>query len=282
MKEIDGAQVRIWLGRRTRDAHKGTFGRLLVVAGSPGMAGAALLCGRGAVRSGAGLVVFGVDEDLFPVMTTGLPEAICRHRNGLSFDPALYVAICLGPGLGTGEAARRLLASALAEWEGPLVLDADGLNLVALHGMKGDLRRTKASLVLTPHPGEASRLLGRTDIASRREDAATDLAEETGGVALLKGAGTLIAAAGDDGDVLLYRNPTGNPGMATAGSGDVLCGVIGALCARGLGPLEAATSGAYLHGLSGDLAAAALGETGLIAGDIADFLPQAFYRTIGK
>jgi NAD(P)H-hydrate epimerase len=279
MKEIDGGQVKDGLGRRPTDSHKGTFGRLFVLAGSPGMAGAALLAGRAAYRSGAGLVVFGVDEGLFPVMAVGLPEAICRSREGLALDSGAYDALCMGPGLGTDGNALQLLKKVLSEWKGPLVLDADGLNLVALHGLAGDLARSEARIVLTPHPGEAARLLDRKDVNSRREDAVRELARMTDSVVLLKGAGSLIAAPGGEGEV--YRNPTGNPGMATAGSGDVLAGAIGALCAGGLDPFESAVSGAYLHGLAGDLAAAALGQTGLMAGDIAEFLPQAFYKTIG-
>lgn len=270
---------------RPREAHKGDFGHLLVVAGSLGKSGAAVLAARAAVRSGAGLVTAAVPEPIVGVveaasletMTSVLPASASGEISADALGPLERQAvgkqaIALGPGLGGSEGAAEVIRVFCLSSSVPLVLDADGLNAFA--GRLSDLQAREGSTVLTPHPGELGRLLGtstaevvRTRLASVRR-----AAQEAGAVVILKGRATLIA----DPRGAVYVNPTGNPGMATGGTGDVLTGVIGALLAQGASALEAARLGAYVHGLAGDRAASALGERSLAAGDLLDSLPGAF------
>ena len=273
------------LPRRARDAHKGTFGTVQVVAGSRGMAGAAVLTGRAALRGGAGLVRVACPANVQDVVAAGHPcyttIGIRQHTDG-TFGEGVAAELvevaraadiaAVGPGLGQGESVSafvRGLVGGLPEL--PIVLDADGLNAVApfAEGFPGRAE----PLVLTPHPGEFARLLGTTvaEVIANRELLAVAFAAKTGVVLLLKGANTLVT----DGKKV-YRNTTGNPGMATGGSGDVLTGVIAALVAQGLSAFDAAALGAFVHGRAGDIAATDLGQTALVATDILDSLPAAF------
>jgi ADP-dependent NAD(P)H-hydrate dehydratase len=273
------------LPRRAADAHKGTFGTVQVVAGSRGMAGAAILTGRGALRGGAGLVRVACPANVQDVVAGGHPcyttIGIRQHTDGtfgegtagelVELARAADVA-AVGPGLGQGESVSafvRGLVGGLPEL--PIVLDADGLNAVApfAEGFPGRAE----PLILTPHPGEFARLLGVpvAEVVEKRDLLAVAFAAQTGVVLLLKGANTLVT----DGK-RLYRNTTGNPGMATGGSGDVLTGVIAGLVAQGLSAFDAAALGAHVHGRAGDLAATQLGQTALVATDILDHLPAAF------
>ncbi|MBQ9930736.1 MAG: NAD(P)H-hydrate dehydratase [Firmicutes bacterium] len=258
--------VHTFIRKRSRELHKGDCGRVLIIAGKKGMAGAAVLCARGAFRAGAGLVKVSISEDLFPVIQVGVPEATCISRE-LSYetfrDPDVIV---FGPGIGTEDTNLTLLKTVFEHSAGKtVVLDADGLNLLAANP---DLRNfCQGDLILTPHPGEAARLLGCTskEIQQDRPRAVKLLAETFGATAVLKGSGTLVATS----EGAAYITAKGNPGMATGGSGDVLAGVIGALAGQGLTPEQAAASGVYIHGLAGDLAAEKTGEYGLMASDIA-------------
>jgi len=274
------------LAPRRADSNKGDFGRVLVVAGSRGMSGAAILCATAALRGGAGLVRVAVPAGILPIvaagnpcyMTAPLPEDEAGRLSDGGAAELLALAgasdvVAAGPGLSRADGISRLVTTLVERGEGPLVLDADGLN--ALAGHTEVLRRRAAAgraAVLTPHPGEFARLAG-TDIptvqANRRE-MAVRFAADNGAVLLLKGHGTLVT----DGR-RLYQNPTGNPGMATGGSGDVLTGLIAALLGQGLPPFEAAQLGAYLHGLAGDLARADIGEVSLIATDLLTYLARA-------
>ncbi|MCL2111649.1 MAG: NAD(P)H-hydrate dehydratase [Clostridiales bacterium] len=256
--------------KRKRDASKGDFGRVLVIAGSKGMAGAAILCARGALRAGAGLVSFFVPDELLPIVQTAVPEATCLTEPLSPEALAVYDAIAVGPGLGTSERVREIVSYVLENYGGAIVLDADALNIIAGTNIKLD-----PDTIITPHPGEASRLLGTpTDVVQARRDAAAAfLAEAYGCVSVLKGAGTLVSTT--DPSLKIYLNTTGNPGMATGGSGDVLTGVIASFAAQGMNTLTAAQAGVYVHGLAGDLAAEGLGEAGLIAGDLPDAIAKA-------
>lgn len=274
------------LPARRRDAHKGDFGRVLVAAGSPSMPGAAALCAMAALRGGAGLVRVMTDESVVPIVAAlapcatfvPLPNEAKRRTAALrgAIDPCDVVAA--GPGWGVSPASAALL-EALLDAKKPLVLDADGLNVLCTlrNWPQRVMRRTAQghAAVLTPHPGEFRRLVKGVDRSVRsldeRQAAAMELAKRCGGIVVLKGAGTVVT----DG-ARVYVNRTGNPGMATGGSGDVLTGLIGSLIAQRLEPLEAAVLGVWLHGLAGDAAARDKGEASLIATDLIDRLPDAF------
>jgi NAD(P)H-hydrate epimerase len=274
---------------RPRDGHKGRFGHVLVIAGSRGMAGAAALCGASALRSGAGLVRIATVSEVQPTVASFEPSYMtyplpCDSLGQILFEaarpeldrliqPATVIAV--GPGLGHSRETEKLLRFLIVDTDKPLVVDADGLN--ALVGQTELLAGLKRPAVLTPHPGEFARLsgvpvstiqAGRVDVASAMARIADPL------VVVLKGAGTVVS----DG-TRYYVNTTGNPGMATGGSGDVLTGVIAALLGQKLPTFEAAQLGVFIHGLAGDIARDQHGETGLIAGDLVDALPDAFVHT---
>lgn len=272
------------LAPRPTDAHKGSFGRALVVAGSRGMSGAAVLCGSAALRGGAGLVQVATPASVQRVvaagnpcyMTVPLPEEAdgcvsVAAAGELADLVGTASAVAVGPGLGRAVGLPDLLRAVLTATKAPLVLDADALN--ALVDRLTDLRLHQGPVVLTPHPGEFARLLGCDvpAVQADRQQLAGRFATEHGTVVVLKGHGTIVT----DGTQLAV-NSTGNPGMATGGTGDVLTGLLAALLAQGLGPFAAAQLAVHLHGLAGDLARDALGETALIASDLLDYLPRAF------
>jgi len=270
--EITFKQIReLYLKPRTRNANKGDFGRVLIVAGSTGMTGAAILCAKGALRAGAGLVTVSVPTELFPIIQIAVPEAICVPRNLSSDFLAKYDSIVIGPGLGDSYDTWDVVMHILENYGGKLVLDADALNVLA-----GTKITFDTDTIITPHPGEAARMLGTTAeiIQSRRDASAAVLAEKFGCTVVLKGNGTIVAATNPS--LSLYVNTTGNPGMATGGSGDVLSGVIAAFLGQGMTAQTAACAGVYIHGFAGDLMAKEYGETSLVAGD----LPLGVARTI--
>jgi len=264
-----GEDLPALLPERWRSAHKGHFGHVLVIGGDSGLAGAARMAGEAAARCGAGLVSVATRSAHAGLQAAARPELMFQGIDtpdelGPLLSRASVVAI--GPGLGRDLWGRSLLRAALAG-DKPLVVDADGLNLLAIEPAFRD------NWILTPHSGEAARLLKMTPagVEADRFAAVEDLALRYGGVAVLKGAGSLIASKAD-GQVALCS--TGNPGMASGGMGDVLAGVIAALLAQGLPPFAAAKAGAHLHGLAGDLAAQTGGERGLLATDLLPFLRQ--------
>ena len=264
--------------RRNREIHKGSCGRILIAAGSVGMAGAAVLAARGALRSGTGLVQLHVPAEIFPIVQTGVLEATCLTDSLDNIDLSRYNAAAAGPGLGDSRESVEKVRILLDSFDGPLVLDADGLNIAAREDYFDLMRARGGRLIITPHMGEARRLMAK-DFSEKmtRRELAEALADKTGAVTVLKGAGTVVAAKGRK----TYTNTTGNPGMATAGSGDVLTGIITSFCGqrhsdgRPIEPLEAALAGVYIHGLAGDLGAEEKGEYGLIAGDIAEYTALA-------
>lgn len=266
--------------RRKRNIHKGDCGRILVIAGSLGMAGAAILCGRGALRSGAGLVRIATLEELFPIIQVGVPEATCVSRRSLNLDNTKYDAISAGPGLGEELEDADLIRKILQEYEGTFILDADGLNQIAKNNMQEELKNSLCKVIITPHLGEAARLLS-IDISTAkkmdRQELSRRLVKKTNATVVLKGEGTIVATPEGNS----YTNTTGNPGMATGGAGDVLTGIITSLSGQGLLPEDAAKAGVYLHGLAGDLGAQRFGEYGLIAGDIAEMTALAIKKTLG-
>jgi ADP-dependent NAD(P)H-hydrate dehydratase / NAD(P)H-hydrate epimerase len=279
-----GEELAELLPEREPGAHKGDYGHALIAAGSPGKAGAAILAARAAVRAGAGLVTAAVPDPILQTvdlgsiesMTLGLPSGTTGQIAERAADVLLDAAegktvLALGPGLGQEPATAAVIRRVVLECLLPLVLDADGVNAFA--GRAGELSGRRAETVLTPHPGELGRVLGisTAQIQEDRVAAARGAAEETGAIVVLKGHLTLVASG-----TAVFVNPTGNPGMATGGTGDVLTGLIAGLLAQGLDALDATLVAVYLHGLAGDLAASRLGEVSLAAGDLIEILPAAF------
>jgi NAD(P)H-hydrate epimerase len=280
-----GEELGSWLPERRADSHKGDFGHLLIVAGSAGMSGAAVLAARAAVRAGAGLVSLAVPESIrgechvgcLEAMTVSLGDAGDRafsreHVEALRGAAASRSALAVGPGVGGSDDALAAVRELVHGTYVPLVLDADGLNAFA--GRIDELAGRAGELVLTPHPGELARLLGSSVAAvqSDRISAAREAAARARAVVVLKGHQSLVAEP--DGELAI--NPTGNPGLASGGSGDVLTGVIGSLLAQAFETSAAARLGVYVHGLAGDLAAARLGERSLGASDLVAELSRAF------
>ena len=272
------------LPRRVADGHKGTYGKVLVVAGSRTMSGAAVLCGSAALRGGAGLVQVACPAAVQPVVAAGNPcyttLPIRQHADGAFSEGAAddvvepgraATVLAVGPGLGRTPDVAALVRELLSELpQLPAVVDADGLNVLA--PWADEFRGRPARLVLTPHPGEFARLTGGPvpETPYERAEQAVAFAARSGVVLVLKGAGTVVT----DG-TRVYRNPTGNPGMATGGAGDVLTGLVAALIGQQLPAFDAAVLGSWVHGRAGDLAAAVLGQTGLTATDLIGHLPAA-------
>lgn len=269
MERLDENDIARALPRRGRAAHKGDFGRVLIIAGGPGMGGAARLAGEACLRCGAGLVTIATAPDNVTGMLAGRPELICYGLHGVEELSSLLAAatvVAAGPGLGTGTWSRALFDAALA-CEKPLVLDADAINLLAATG-----QRPPPLTILTPHPGEAGRLLGSesAQVQSDRHGALQRLVDRTGGVVVLKGAGTLIGAP-DHVPALCTR---GNPGMAAPGMGDVLTGAIAAILAQCHDPWLAARAGVMAHALAGDDLARQGGGRGVLALELAEALTR--------
>ena len=271
--------------KRPATAHKGDMGCVFILAGSRGMTGAAHLAGMAALRSGAGLVTIGVPDAVYLVLAKRESELMIRpfpstSQGTLSLKGfseierfcATQNVLAIGPGLSQHITTQKLIRKVLQITELPLVIDADGLN--ALKGHLEVLTACRGRAILTPHPGEFCRVFGGKldDSDVTRKKRALDAAKRCGSVIVLKGHRTVVATPEGD----CHINTTGNPGMATAGSGDVLTGTIAALVGQGLSNFEAACLGGYIHGLAGDLAAQKIGPIGLTAGDLVRFLPEAF------
>jgi len=283
--ELLDDQVGTLLPLRTPTAHKGTFGHLLIVAGSTGKTGAAMLCANGGLRCGTGLVTLCVPHDLNPIFETTLCEAMtiplpsskgfCSIQDYPQLEEAVVGknGVALGPGVGIEKQTAELVKKLYCETNLPMVVDADGLNILA--GETGMIRNPAAARILTPHPGEMARLSGcsTADIQNNRLQAARDFAIKNKVYVVLKGAATVIAAP----DQRTAVCPTGNPGMAAGGMGDVLTGIIGGFLAQGLSPWAAACLGVYAHGLAGDRLAAKNNNffAGYLASELAAELPQA-------
>lgn len=278
-RQTEASLVKELLPVRPRKAHKGDFGKVLLLCGSKGLAGAAMLSARAALRAGSGLVYLGVPEAIYSAVCGACQSAVvfplvCREDGKLSMLAQNEIAarlpkmdaVLFGPGLGQSEEIFALLKWLLSACRAPLVLDADGIN--ALAGHIDLLRGSKCPVILTPHDGEFGRL-GADIQAKDRVLEAMRFARQTGCILLRKGWHTVIT----DGENV-YRNPTGNPGMATGGSGDVLAGILVSLLGQHIMPLEAAAAAAWIHGAAGDIAAREIGEYGLIPEDIIERIPR--------
>jgi len=276
------------LKARPANSHKGDFGKVCIVAGSVGMSGAAALAGRAALRAGAGLVRVATAKSALPIVASIEPSyttiPLAEDADGRISAKAINAilnavsendAVAFGPGVGVTTSLRLIVQTLLEQEQLRLVIDGDGLN--NLSALKSWPSRLRAELVLTPHPGEMKRLwsgLLREQLPRDRQQQAAQFAQQSKTTVVLKGAGTVVTNGQK-----VYVNKTGNPGMATAGSGDVLTGVITALMGQGLSNFDAAVLGVYVHGLAGDIAAKKLGQVSLIATDIIDSLSDAFIKT---
>ena len=275
------------LGDRPVQAFKNSFGHLLVIGGSPGKGGAPMLAGLSALRAGAGLVTVGTDRTVQRSIEETIPdlmvEGLYEFQDGkLRFDPAVLenlltgkTAVAIGPGLGVSEGTAELLQVVLAT-DLPVVLDADALNTMAIHR---NLLNLNDNRIITPHPGEAARLLERdtASVQADRVDAVNELRKVTGAVAVLKGAGTLVRGGRE-----LAVNTTGGPALAVAGSGDCLTGVIGAFVAQGMAAFDASWLGVYVHGLAGELAQTRFGVHGVTASAVSESIPGALMEIAGR
>ena len=279
--------------RRKPDANKGDFGHIFILAGSRRYSGAALLCAEGAMRAGAGLVTLGFPEKLTSSLIKTKPREAMLLPLPQTKEGTLALSgfakindflknadvLAIGPGLTRDKSTKALIRKVIRAAKKPLVIDADALNALAGHLKILQARRqtTKPATIITPHPGEMSRLLGITikKVQQDREKLALNFAKKYRSVVVLKGHNTVVADCSNK----LYINKTGNPGMATAGSGDVLTGMIAAFLGQGLNHYEAAKYGVYLHGLAGDLAAGEKTQISLIASDIIAKIPEAIKRS---
>lgn len=259
---------------RPASTHKGTYGHVAVIAGSPGRSGAAVMCARGAIRTGAGLVTVMTDPETAKLVHAGSIESMTWSGDDVGAFLQNKSSVLIGPGLADDDASYETVRSLVESVGLPAIIDASALNAFA--GRASELNPHALPRVITPHPGELARLLGTgtESIARDRIAAAREAARVSRCVVVLKGHQSLVAEP--DGHV--FVNPTGNPGMATGGMGDVLAGIIAALLARDTDPLDAACAGVYLHGLAGDLLAAEFGDTGLAAMDLADRIPAAIQK----
>ena len=277
MRILDHNAVLSILPDRDENAHKGNFGRILLLCGSRGYTGAAYLAAMGALRSGAGLIFLGVPESIYAIEAVKLNEPVVfplPDEAGKLSEAAIpeilerlpkMDAVLIGPGLGQSEGTFKVVKAVLENASCPVVLDADGINVICGH--KDILRGRTNPTILTPHDGEFARLGGI--IGDDRSAAAVEMAGELGCILLLKGHRTVIT----DGETI-YINHTGNPGMAVGGSGDVLAGIIVSLLGQGIDPLKAAACAAWLHGAAGDLCADEIGQYGMIPGDMVAALPR--------
>jgi hydroxyethylthiazole kinase-like uncharacterized protein yjeF len=273
---LTSSDVTKLLPRRRRSAHKGDFGHLLVIAGSEGYTGAPVICAHAAARAGVGLVTLAVTRDIYPIVASSCPPEVMPRP--VTFDEltpnylSQFDAIALGPGLGQKPEVQKAVWKLVTSASARMVADADALNALA-HGVAA-LKKVKGRMMVTPHPGEMARLVGKSakEVQAQRWEIARGFAQEYGVVTVLKGAGTVVA----DHSGKLWINSTGNPGMAKGGMGDALTGIIGALLAQGLSPFDAARAGVFVHGLAGDLASQKRGERAMLVSDLILSLGAAF------
>ncbi len=277
------------LPKRNDDANKSQCGRVFILAGSKGMIGAATLSAMGALRSGTGLVTVGTADTEQSVLATKLTEAMTVGFVSVSGQVGLLDkekikemaeksdAFVIGPGMGRNEETQKLILWLIENVSAPMIIDADGLNALSLN--IDILKSRKDITILTPHEGEMAKLLGISSekVKNNREEIAKEFAQRNNVVLLLKGKDTIVTDGNE-----IFINPTGNSGMATGGSGDVLSGVLGSLVAQGMNGYEAGVLGAYIHGLAGDIGTADKGKMGLIASDIAENLPYAIKELSGE
>lgn len=287
MEQTDRNIVKKAVFKRPDDANKGTLGSLLCICGCYGMAGAAIMAGKSALRCGLGLLKTALPKSIYPIAAGAIFESVFFpleetpdgkiSKSNIDFllcEAEKSSAVLIGCGLSVCDDTKMLVNSFIEECTKPLVLDADALNCIAEN--PDILKKAKVPIIITPHPGEMARLVKSTpkEVNENRAVIAVDFAKEYGVVTVLKGAGTIIASP--DGKVMINR--TGNSGMATGGSGDVLAGITGSLLAQGAKAFESAAAAVYLHGLAGDISAEKLGRISMLPTDLISEIPQAYKR----
>lgn len=277
LRQLSQQDVNRLLPARKQDTHKGDYGKILLLCGSRGYTGAATLAALGALRSGSGLVYLAVPESIYAIEAVKLTEPVIlplEDKDGTYASTAINSikrlligkdAVLIGPGIGQSAGTEAVVRFVLETFDGPVVLDADGINIIAKHM---DILRSRTSpTILTPHDGEYRRMGGILN--DDRLTSAISFAKDHNSILLLKGHKTIITDSN-----VAYQNPTGNPGMATGGSGDVLAGMITSLLGQGLPPLEAAACAAWLHGFAGDICASEIGQYGMLPSDMLNVLPR--------
>ena len=272
---INQDQIKDLVKKRDPKAHKGCFGHALLYAGSYGMAGAAVLSAKACMRSGVGLLTVCTPPANNDILQISVPEAMVVHTDDMyaESDFSRYSAIGAGPGLGKGDSQTALLDKILKSASCPTVLDADALNILSQNSYLQEY--IPAGSVITPHPGELARLTGKTTDWTQMTGRAIEFARQSGITVVVKGAPTVTVTP----QGTAYINTTGNAGMATGGSGDVLTGITLALLAQGYSALDSALTAVYIHGVAGDIAAAQLSQTAMTSADIISCLPQAWLKT---
>ncbi|RMF94640.1 MAG: NAD(P)H-hydrate dehydratase [Candidatus Schekmanbacteria bacterium] len=286
---IEKEDVRKILPQREKDAHKGNFGHTVIIGGSVGKSGAVIMAAEAAMRSGAGLVTAVVPKGINTVIEANLIEAMSfpveENKNGAISKEAVDSildfcrdkdVVAAGPGMGADKDGEVIIEALLKNLDMPLVLDADAINILSKN--KEILRERKGEVILTPHPGEMGRLMGikSSDVQKERLEVCIEAAKDFDCIVVLKGKNSIISNRGKK----TFINTTGNPGMATGGSGDVLTGIIAGLLSQGVPSEYSASCGVFIHGLAGDIAAEDIGEVSLCAGDVIDYLPEAFLRCL--
>jgi NAD(P)H-hydrate epimerase len=264
MKLINEAWINLHVKQRISNGHKKSFGHVFVIAGSEGKAGAAILCSKAALHSGCGMVTVMIPSDAVAILLEQCPEIMYTTSNLVKeVDLNNFDAVVIGPGLGFSEIAKENLQYIIQHFKGPIVIDADGLTMLA-----SEKHLFKDNHILTPHPGEFAKLIGTGYDENNRPAQVLQFVQIHPSVLVLKGAGTLVAQENHE----LLQNTTGNDGMATAGAGDVLAGIIAGIAAQGYDNFESAAIGVYLHGLAGDLAVREISKASLVASDLIHFL----------
>ncbi|MDD4377412.1 MAG: NAD(P)H-hydrate dehydratase [Eubacteriales bacterium] len=276
---INREYVNTVINSRPKDVHKGDFGKVLLIAGSKGMAGAAILSSRAALKTGSGIVKVCIKKKLFPIIQISVPEAICTKWGKVKKGLDEFDAIAIGPGMGAGKSTKKKLKKILKTYSKTLIIDADGLNVISKYNLYDNIKETCCNIVITPHIGEAKRLLKCEMFTELTKiQLADSLVKGMGVITVIKGNETLVAIDKDN----AYINTTGNPGMATAGSGDVLTGVILSLAGQGICLEDAVKTGVFIHGMAGDLAGEVYSEYGMTSQNIVEMIPNTIKDVLQK
>lgn len=276
---INEEYVNTVIKERPTDVHKGDCGKVLLVAGSLGMCGAAILSAKAAMKTGTGLLTVCIKKKFFPILQVGVPEAMCTKWGKVKKNLDQFDAIAIGSGMGVKKRTKKILKKILKTYSKTLIIDADGLNVIAKYDLLEKVRNSNCKIIITPHMGEAKRLMKCENFLKLEKiQVAESLTEAINSIVVVKGNESLVAIDNEN----AYINTTGNQGMATGGSGDVLTGMILSLAGQGLNEKDATMTGVYLHGRSGDLARTVYTSYGMTAGNIVEMIPESIKEILEK